>query len=114
MLYELKFACPLEDNSIILLEGPEVPSWDEYCDNLLPEAIDFCLQRYYGRYIGWDGIVHGLKTILLTKGYTEVKPIRKTYRGFEIIQRHQSQDYDVSLIYKHNEEVEAKEELANE
>jgi hypothetical protein len=108
MLYELKFA-GLDFPMVFLLEGPEVPSWDDYCDSLLPDAIDLCLQRYYGHYIGWDAIVTGLKDILVTKGYQEVSPIKKTYRGFEIIQRHQPQDYDVSLIYRHNETVEEQE-----
>jgi len=109
MLYELKFA--IEEFTPILLEGPEVPCWDRYCDALLPEAIDLCLQRYQGHYIGWDGIVHSLKDILVQKGYKEIRPIRKTYRGFEIIQGHQPQEHDVSLVVRHNEEVEAKEEL---
>lgn len=112
MLYELKFA--IEGFTPILLEGPEVESWDKYCDDLLPEAIDICVQTYYDHYIGWDDIVHRLKNLLVKKGYKEVKPIRKTYRGFEIIQRHQSHEYDVSLVVRHNERVEEKEALDDE
>jgi hypothetical protein len=111
-----------EEYSPIIVSGPEQKNWTEYCDSLLPEAIELALKdnnevvynkekdkfEIFRRWIGWSDIVDSLVKVLETKGYTKVKLEEANYWGSNIIRdahgRFEDEDHkvDLSQVIKHN------------
>lgn len=87
MLYLLSYSW-YEDYSPRFLEGPVVWDWSDYCDSLLPDAINRALTPKEDRelgWIGWDEIIEAMVEILVENGYRLIKPEEKVYWGSNII-----------------------------
>ncbi len=112
MLYYLSYA-DYEDYRPYLLEGPEVPNWEEYCDSILQEAAELAVQKEQANehwsWVGWGDLIEAAVEILKTKGYKEVKPIETTWCGSGII-RDESDTGDKKVnftkVWDHNEQVQ--------
>ena len=57
----------------IILEGPEVLNWKEYCSQFLQEAAKRVLKKKANKYTdGWRDIIDALIEILQEQGYRRV------------------------------------------
>ena len=84
MLYGISHSW-YEEYSPILLEGPEVPDWDEYCRSLLPEAISVGLDKDDAYWVGYRTIIDGLAKVLESRGYKIVNPPQFDLWGSDIL-----------------------------
>lgn len=83
MLYLVSYS-DWEDYSPSLVEGPEVPDWQAFCDSLLPEAAMWAVKNADG-WVGWDNVVWGLVMSLQARGYKFLTPENANYTGSTII-----------------------------
>ena len=89
-LYRLSYSW-YEEYSPRLFCGPKIDCWENYCDSLLPEAIDLAIKnnstetRDRPMWVGWSEITDAMAEILAQRGYEELRPPEKTYWGSNII-----------------------------
>lgn len=125
-LYTLSYSW-YEEYCPKLFYGPKrIDGWENYCDSLLPEAIDLAIKnnstetRDRPMWVGWSEITDAMAEILVQRGYEEVQPTEKVYWGSNIIRNNgdtkrfaEQATQDVSLtmeklskVMEHNKLVE--------
>ena len=70
----------------IIVDGPEVAAWQEFCNNLVNDACEKALKDTDKcMYIGWEEIFNQLVSLVVDRGYNVVKPQEANYSGPGII-----------------------------
>ena len=97
-----------EEYSPRLFCGPKIDCWENYCDSLLPEAIDLAIKnnstetRDRPMWVGWSEITDAMAEILAQRGYEELNPPEKVYWGSNIIRNNS----DINRFVKESSNID--------
>lgn len=97
-----------------VVEGPYVKNWDEYCQQLIPEAVKLCIADNTGTWIGWSEIKEKLVLMLKTRGFNQPKMKHFNMFGPGIIRNDSGNENnklsqeDLSLLEEYNQIINEK------
>lgn len=116
MIYMISYSW-YEEYIPTLVEGPEVPDWQAFCDGLLPEAVARAIQGKvqtdHPSWVGWYSITEALVALLDEHGYTKVEPAEALYNGPIIIKTEGDGENrlaapQLTAVLEHNAQVQRR------
>ena len=102
-----------EDYFPTIVFGPLQDNWQEYCNSLLPMAVNKALSAPCNVWIGWNDLVRFLVEVLEELNYKVVDLEDADYFGSNIIGKGDNEDKllsadDLSRLTEHNKKLEEK------